>query len=189
MKNLTKLFFLTLIVGTVAVSCKEEENPIVNTNPLENGMEAILSRAAYSAFDEDGDGYELGFSFSSSKAGKISKLGLKLPQNGTYEVSLWDFDTKAKLDSVNVTNSDSSRFNYASISPRSIVAGKKYVVSVFTAGNDYFCASAPGLFPFTSGSITVFDQREDSVDETGFPDATIRTNNYCGIAGFVFQAD
>jgi len=180
------LFFF---IGIVATSCKKDKT---NNNPMETNMDVLLNRIAYHAFDESSTkSYELGFAFSSSKNGKISKLGLKLPENGTYEVSLWDFDSELKLDSVMVTNSDSSKFNYASITPRTIASGKKYVVSVNTTNKNYFCTTGTlvGLFPFTSGSITFYDQREDNLNSVGFPETYIRTNQYCGIAGFVFQAD
>lgn len=189
MKNLINLAVLFLLIGITATSCKKDKT---NNNPMETNMDAILTRTSYFAFDEAlSKSYEIGFSFSSSKNGKISKLGLKLPENGTYKVSLWDFDSEQKLDSVFVTNSDSSKFNYASITPRSITSGKRYVISVNTNYKNYFCSTGilVGLFPFTSGSITFFDQRAATLNTDNIPNLYVQTSNYCGIAGFVFQAD
>lgn len=192
MKKLTYSALLLLFISAMTLSCKKDEDDKGNPNPLEVGMEELLNRIGYEVYNEDPtDSYEIGFTFSSSKAGKISKLGLKLPENGSYEVSLWDDSTKVKLDSVMVNNTDSSKFNYASITPRSIVADKKYVVSVNTTNKDYFCSDGnlTGLFPFTKGSLTFYNQVEASVNTTTFPSGGNRTSSYCGIASFVFQAD
>lgn len=80
---------------------------------------------------------EVAYSFSSSKPGIITKLGVMLPDSGkTFVVSLWDSTTEDLLVQKNIRILDPNAFNYADLLPTNefqvIFPNHTYLVGVFT---------------------------------------------------------
>lgn len=177
---------LFLILGMTATSCKKEDK--INTNSKESGISTIVNVHTSWLANRD---FEDGYTFIVSKSGKILQLGARV-EAGTYKVSLWDYDTKTKLDSINVTVTDSTQFSYASIAPRSVVANKKYVVSVHTTSGKYafFMLNGTLTLPKTIGDITILDGRSSNIPTSGpFPEEYVSTDKVGGFADIIFQAD
>lgn len=99
--------------------------------------------------------FEVGFQFKSFKSGQITGLGIRLPDNDEYRVTLWNAETKEILANQQIVSS-SNIFVFEAINPVNIIAGVEYFVSVNT--NDYYIVknSQGGeldVFPIESGDI------------------------------------
>jgi hypothetical protein len=141
---------------------------------------------------EDSYSFEIGLTLVASKNGKITQLGGRLAERCVCKVSLWDFDTKQKLDSVFITIDDIKKFAYAAIDPITVTPGKKYVVSVNTyPKRDYFVFYSPAgydILPRTFGNITILEKRSNDSDDFSFPERPT-LKNFNGWADIVFVAD
>jgi len=105
--------------------------------------------------------WEQGNVFYSSENGMVSKLGAIFPVNGTYRVSLWDYEADTLLASANVICTDSTQLAYTAIVPVNITADKKYMLTNNTNGNPYYSyqlKSGYALdYPYSVANITILD--------------------------------
>lgn len=186
MKKTIYTAVLFLIFGMATTSCKKDST--TNTNAKESAFSSTFNSTNHESWLANRD-FETGFTFKTSKAGKILQLGAML-ETGSYKISLWDFDSKLKLDSVNVTVIDSTKFSYASITPRSIVANKKYVVSIHTLNGKITFINLGLILPFTIGSITITEGCLSNIPAYGpFPEQFVRNDEIMGVPDIIFQAD
>ncbi|WP_375445404.1 DUF4082 domain-containing protein [uncultured Fibrella sp.] len=74
--------------------------------------------------------FELGTAFSPSVDGKITKLGCKLTDAGSYRVTLWNFTTKAVLRQVTIEQSTPDKLTLETIDPLAVTKDSRYMVSV-----------------------------------------------------------
>lgn len=116
--------------------------------------------------------WELGQKLFFSKNGKITKLGCKMANTGNFRVSLWAFATKDLIAATTVTITDSTKFVYNTVSPISVTANTRYVVSVNNTYNGvgwtYYLyikksnTTGASIYPFTTGSVTYEALQEQS---------------------------
>ncbi len=192
MKRLT-LFFV-ICIGLL-IGCKKETGPATKTeNPIKTTIAAKSVVDTNFVYDFISN-LEEGYKFYPSRDGKITKLGCQMRNKGTYVVSLWNFATASLIAATSVNVTDTVNFFYNSISPTSITANTRYVVSIYIpAGslyNVYFKKSGstrPIIYPFTSGSITFEERREVSAISTStFPTNIIDQWAMVGVPDIQFE--
>lgn len=161
------LFLLSIFLITAIVSCKKaskggSQPPADANTPLRTAVNA--KNPADTIYKQNNSAANFGYKFYPLISGNVIKLGCRMPVSGSYEVSLWDFDSKSLLAKVTVTVTASTDFSYAAIPPLTITVNKRYVVSVNnvssgTAQPYYQLYKKPttalNLYPFTSGNIVV----------------------------------
>ncbi len=157
------LLGLTLFFG----ACKKDEEVIPTENPLASFL--ADSTTSVDIIEESEDAYELGYEFTSSKAATLTQLGARMPLAGTYQVTLWDVETKKSIVQANVTQAKDGVSASTTISKIAITAGKAYRISVYTAGKNFYeiypksnemevkaaKVSGTGMFPIVKGNITI----------------------------------
>lgn len=96
----------------------------------------------------------LGMKFRPQAPGNISRLGLRIPQNGTFQLNLFDCSTQTLVRTVNI-NATSNTWCYAAITPYALNAYQEvYCVLVLPANAVY----AYGYFspaPIISGNVEI----------------------------------
>ncbi|MEZ0610203.1 DUF4082 domain-containing protein [Fibrella sp. WM1] len=176
------LICLLSIVGLNA--CKKSDA----TKPAENAITSfITSETTVQATTRSSGPWELGIVFSASVAGKITQLGAKMPEPGTYRVIIWDFDSKQLLRQKTVEQTSPDKLTLEGIDALALTANKKYVISVNSqsAGTNkkYGVISKTNsteFMPFTKGSILVYNSCYSAVATATFPNsvANVKTEFY-----------
>lgn len=98
--------------------------------------------------------YELGYEFKAFKNGKVTALGVRLPDNGEFRVTLWNSNTEEVLATQNVM-STSGLISFEDITPVQISSGTRYFVSVNTNSYYSFTNSGNVIFPAESEDIII----------------------------------
>lgn len=161
------LLLLSVVLTTVFVSCKKgsngESQPPADANtPLRTAVNA--KNPADTIYKQNSSAANFGYKFYPLISGNVLKLGCRMPVSGSYEVSLWEFDSKTLLAKAAVTVTVATDFSYAAIPPLTITVNKRYVVSVNNmssgAAQPYYQlyklpTTSGNLYPFTSGNIVV----------------------------------
>ena len=186
--------FLLLAFLLALGSCKKKEE----TKPAENAITSFLAGESTLTLGTRTFGpYELGVVFSSSVAGKITQVGSKMPEPGTYRVIVWDFDTKQLLRQKIIEQTAPDKLVLDNLDALALTANKKYVISINSqsagANKKYAVASKTGgadFMPFTKGSILVHNACYSGVSTPTFPSAVLnlKTELY-GYPEFTFIAD
>jgi hypothetical protein len=146
-------------------------------------------------FPSFGSFYESGNKILFLKNGTITKLGCCSGNKGTFTVSFWDFETTSLLAATSITVTDTLQYFYKNITPISITANKRYVVSMNNSSGGsakdywiYYRKSGPGtiyanIYPFTSGNVTYEDARFKETSSPSFH------NSLLSPWSFICQAD
>lgn len=187
MKKATILSSLTLLTALCLVSCKKESvsAPEEASNDIETPLKTAVEAKspADSLYAQGNAPANFGFKFKSSMAGTIRKLGCRMPNTGTYTVTLWNLSNGQPMAQalVNVTNG--GQFTYAGVLPAvAIDANTSYVISVNNTSGGvakpyYQMFKKPNtvvnLYPFTKGHITI----EAPVYKSGLANAMPDYNN------------
>jgi len=157
-----KLIWSILIVTLSYTSCSkdDDDNIIVESAPqypmktlIESGHMELKNTKQNAAIQ-----FEAGYKFKSFKNGKITALGVRVPNNDEYRVTLWNFDTDEVLATVYI-NATSQLLSFEDITPVQISSGTNYVVSVNT--NDYYVFNDSGnvIFPAEAEDILITEYR------------------------------
>ncbi len=150
---------LTVIL-LMGCSKNEDEEIVVEATPqypmkslIESGHMELKNSKQNSAIQ-----FEAGYKFKSFKNGSIKALGVRVPDNGEYRVTLWNFDTEEVLATVNIT-ATSQLLSFQDVEPININSGVDYFVSVNT--NDYYIFNDSGnvIFPAESEDILITQYR------------------------------
>lgn len=176
-----KFVVLMLLAAVFTNGCKKDKT-VPSETPVKaaSGNRNLLD--SFVLFPSFGTSYEIGSKLYFTKNGKITKLGCRAGNKGTFAVSLWDFETSTLLASTSVTIEDSSRFTYKGITPLEIVKNKRYVVSLnLTSGGNpkdywlYYKKNSAGtdiefnVFPVTTGNTVIEDSRYAESSTPVFP--------------------
>jgi hypothetical protein len=152
------LFRFALLGAAVSLaSCK----PGDDSKPQENPVSGFIDGGTTTTGTRSSGPWELGIVISSSTNGKITQVGARMPEPGTYRITIWDAATKAVLRQKSVEQTAPDKLVLADIDALPVAANTtKLVVSVNSqsAGTNkkYFFASNGGSFlPFAKGSILV----------------------------------
>lgn len=183
-KHLTVALLSVFLLFSI-ISCKEKAPPVEEgfTNFLADSTMRIKITATNNPVY-----YEFGLKFQVLKEGKIVKVGTRLPNAGTYRVSIWDFAAKTVLLSQNVTQSQANQQAWSNISGLAIKADTEYFISVVANNwNDAYPKTGGNiLYPIIKGSVKVLGFGYASQPSaTATPRLPNMTNNLTSISGFV----
>ncbi len=195
-----KLFLATTLFTVFATSCKKDDTttttPVIVPKALETSVIAntfFINQPTTITATGTGS-YEYGFRFAVTQNGKITKLGSKMPQAGSYRVTLWDASVTPKviLGSATITQA-AGVSTLLAITPLSLTTGKDYFVSIWSNSQWYnLVPTAGGNFPYpiTTGSIIIkgYQWVSSAATPQAFP-TTVDNSYVAGLADFEFQAD
>lgn len=158
-----RIFFLAVMSILFFLSCedndiKTEEKPIIAllNQPglvIDTGQTAVQ--------------WIYGFSFSTTKDGKIKGLGMKLPTKGSYLVRLWNLDDDTLLKEETLTAITDHEVVYNTIPDIAIQKNIQLGVTI-QAGSFYKIRKTDNsdfTFPLQSGNIRLLSFRESKVSE------------------------
>lgn len=175
-------------------TCKKSDA----TKPAENPITSfITSETTIQSGVRTSGPWELGIVFSVSVAGKITQLGTKMPEPGTYRVIVWDFDSKQLLRQKTIEQSSPDKLTLDAIDALALTVNKKYVVSVNSqsAGTNKkyaytYKTGGTEFMPFTKGSVLVYNACYSSVATATFPNTTTNVKyEFYGFPEFTFIPD
>ncbi|OEK08491.1 hypothetical protein A8C32_03300 [Flavivirga aquatica] len=159
--KMQKLILGLIFLGILFISCSKnddeisiiEEEELAPQYPMKSVIESGHMQVNYQKVD-GASTFEIGYKFKSFKNGKITALGIRVPNNDVYRVTLWNVETETILTTANITSS-SGLLSFKDIEPININSGITYFVSVNT--NDYyqFTNSGNDLFPVESEDIII----------------------------------
>lgn len=185
--------FLLLVVLTNA--CKKDETTTPVTKPSENPMAKILEDKTWTEKSNAAINWELGYVFSTSVKGKISQMGCRMPEPGTYTVSIWEQGTKKLLRQKTVEQSSPEKFVLVNVDELTVEKDVKHVISINTviggkAKMFYTIANAnTNIFPIARGSILIQQSVYKVASTSTFPDGGSETGRMYGYADFTFIPD
>ncbi|MEX0288561.1 MAG: PKD domain-containing protein [Flavobacteriaceae bacterium] len=137
--------------------------------------------------------FEIGTLFRPKVKGQVLALRLKMPVNGSYQVNLWDTDTKTQLTSATIetTNTGSSR-TVDLPNPISLEKDKQYVITV--NANDWYLhideQDAQGnQFPKTYANIEIISTAFHEGQTSAYPDEDFPVNYIVRGPDILFAAD
>ncbi|MBC3758954.1 DUF4082 domain-containing protein [Hyunsoonleella sp. SJ7] len=181
--------FLTALVITISLSsCSKDDDgmPPVQADPqypmktlLENGIMDLKNTKVNWV-----NTYELGYEFKAFKNGKITALGVRIPDNGEFRVTLWNSDTEEILVTQNIT-STSGLMSFEDIAHVQITSGTRYFIAVNTNSYYQFNDSGNIVFPAESDDIMVLAYKGSLGNAQVLPPNDIKTA-YAGIVDIKF---
>lgn len=121
--------------------------------PMKTLMEEVHMEVKYTKVNWVNT-YEMGYEFKSFKNGKITALGIRIPDGGDFRVTLWNADTEEILVTTQVV-STSGLLSFEEINPIQIQSGVRYHVSVNTNSYYQFSDSGNILFPIEIGDFLI----------------------------------
>lgn len=155
--NTQKIILKLLIVLMTFSSCSKNDDEIIVVEaipqyPMKSLIESGHMQVTYEKVNDLT--LELGYKFKSFKNGKITALGIRVPNNDVYRVTLWNLETEEILSTKHITSS-SGLLSFEDIEAVDINSGTNYYVAINT--NDYYQFSSPdtGLFPVEAEDILI----------------------------------
>jgi hypothetical protein len=169
---------LIVLLGAVALSgCSKGDSAKPSENTITQYLDA--NAGTLTTGTRSSGPWELGVVFSATVAGKITQLGAKMPDPGTYRVIVWDFDTQAILRQKTVEQSSPATLTLADVDALDLTPNKKYLISINSqsggTNKKYHFASKSGggdWLPFTKGSILVYNACYSYLATATFPSQT-----------------
>ena len=149
--NFNLALSLPLFASLAIFSCSKSSDAV----PAETPLTSFLADSTVKITKQSGGYFEYGQKFQSIKAGKITRLGVRNPNPGTYRVAIWDADTKTVVATKTVEQTTANTQSWNDISPLSIEANKKYYVTYLSNNWFYVTPKTGGNFsyPFTKNNI------------------------------------
>lgn len=191
----TQLIVLLFVSLLALTDCKDKEEKV---KPSEKPLTTFLTEENGFEMKERGSGpWELGVVFSASVPGKITQLGSKMPEPGSYRVLIWEYDTKNLLRQKTVEQTSPNKLTLENVDELILEPNKKYVISINSqiggVNKKYFyaaTASSSNFMPFTVGSILVHEACYTSVATVEFPgNVTAVKYELYGFPEFTFIPD
>ncbi|MFO7256225.1 MAG: DUF4082 domain-containing protein [Bacteroidota bacterium] len=199
MRTRTWIRFVLLASLPVFLGCKDDDKEITPTpKEPENPITTFLEESDDLAEGTRTSGpWELGVLFTASVPGKITQVGSKMPEPGSYRVIIWDYDTEEILRQKTVEQTAPGILKLYDIEPLLIEDNKKYIISINTrdsgVNKPYYYAVKTGggdFVPFTRGSILVHEACYTSTSAAEMPAAvTDVTYELYGFPEFTFIPD
>ncbi|TAE29632.1 MAG: DUF4082 domain-containing protein [Cytophagales bacterium] len=175
-----------------------DQNPFRTVKPTENPVTNFLDSETGNTISTRTTGpWELGMVFSSSVNGKITKIGSRMPEPGTYRIIIWDFDSKQALRQKSISQTAADKLEMTDVEWLTLTPNKKYVISINSQGDGinkkYAVVNKTGgveFLPFARGSILVYNTCSRNTATPAFPDGTQNVKNELyGFVDFMFEAD
>ncbi|MBJ6368669.1 DUF4082 domain-containing protein [Snuella sedimenti] len=185
-----KIVLNLILIGILFTSCsKDDDLDVIEQTPqypmktlIETGHMELKSTMQQWVFS-----FEVGYKFKAFKNGKITALGIRVPNNDTYRVTLWNAETEEVLVTKNIVSS-SGLLSFEAINPVNVTSGVAYFVSVNT--NDYYTFNDSGnvMFPVESGDILItgYGVRSGTNPDQVMPTQYSKTS-YVGVVDIKFM--
>ena len=154
-----KLILSTIILTTLATSCKKdkEDAPVVSSE--ENPIPTFLSSTGHdhkSIVHNYANSFEEDFSFKATVKREIKTLVIKLPTvTRSFRITIWDNVSKAILRTENMNIPAANSITNFTIPTFNIVKDNEYFISMNTI-NDYVRSRTDNAvipYPITEGNI------------------------------------
>ncbi|SDX99383.1 protein of unknown function [Lutibacter oricola] len=161
MKTLKSILVLAVLISTI-ISCSkndEEDELILTVDPQYPLKELIFNGEVEQVYTYINKPFklEVGYKFKTFKNGEITALGVRLPDNESYRVTLWNADTEEILATQQVLSS-AGILSFENIEAVQITSGTNYFVSVNTSDYYSFKNAESGeidIFPIESGDVLI----------------------------------
>ncbi len=150
MKKLLIPFFL---LGLLINACKKDEVVTAAETPLASFF--ADSTVKFGAKVVNSSYYEYGQRFQVSKAGKITRLGVRTPSPGVYRLAIWDVATKTLISQKTVELTSGNIQTWGDITPQPLEANKQYYIT-YLANNWNEARPKTGSsfsYPIVKGSV------------------------------------
>ena len=132
----TKSFYFLFLIASAATffHCKDKDEPVLEESPLltffdEPGIFVDTTESSGTIWD-------YGFEINPLTSGRITKLGVRVPKPGDYQVVLWDISgaNPVQLRSATITigASDIHTSKFATITPVQVAKDARLVVSILS---------------------------------------------------------
>lgn len=183
--KIQKLILALVILS--ALSCSKDDDAITVDSSPEYPMKTLMEEGAMELKSTKINGintHEIGYRFKPFKNGKITALGVRVPENDTYRVTLWNADTQEILKTAYVT-STSGLLSFEDIEPIQIQSGTEYFIAVNT--NDYYVFNDNGnsIFPVESNNVLIVGYSAQFGANQALPQSVIKTA-YLGMVDIKF---
>ena len=189
-----KLLFLAATALVLSTSCKKSDDPVVKPAEASPVNKTFFLNIPVT-FNATGSGnYEYGFKFNVTQNGRVTKLGCRMPDAGTYRVTIWDASVTPQvvLGSANITQA-AGALTFQGITQVALTTGKDYFVSVWSSGKWYeIRPSTAAAFPFPVSIGSVSLKGYQWIGSPSLPQKfpTIAETTYvAGLPDFEFQPD
>lgn len=160
MKHLIRLSFVLFTVLMLSCGKSSTVNKITENPIAALFADTVLSDTSKNGLSKNQGSFpEFGYEFSVTKAGNVTQLGCKIPDNGTVRVTLWQLEDTVSIAQLNITV-DSGVVKYSNLtSPVALVVGKMYAISVMSK-DLYFQNRHTGdpvdyPYPITKGNVVI----------------------------------
>lgn len=152
-----KLVWGLIFIGIVLTGCSKNDEEIIIEAEPQYPMKTLIESGHMelkNTMPNWINHFEVGYKFKTFKNGKITALGIRVPENDDFRVTLWDADTEEIILSKQIT-STSGLLSFEDIEPVNIESGVTYFVSVNT--NSYYTFNDGGnvIFPIESGDVLI----------------------------------
>ncbi len=157
MKNL-KCILLFSLLSLCFFNCSNDDNGnSVTTGDPHYPMKSFLESGAVQINQTQVNStvtFELGYRFKSFKNGQITALGIRVPDNESYRVTLWNMDTEEILAIANI-QATAELLSFEDIAPVSVESGVDYFVSLSTSDYYRFGDNGNTIFPTEQDDIII----------------------------------
>lgn len=188
MKNFKKTIFACLLVTIIftITSCDKTES-----TPSQNFLESFLADSLYKKPSINSSGtsfFDFGLNFQTNKPGKITKVGVRCPNAGTYKATLWDATTKTIIFTKSIEQEQATTKKWVSVDPLVLEANKKYTFTLLSNNWYQYATKAAITFPYTKNNIVFLGYSWISTT-TGVNKFPLNNDNsyYAGDVDFTFQ--
>lgn len=184
-----------LFLTVLTTSCSKKDDPVV-VKPAESipVNKTFFLNIPVTIIASGSGNYEYGMKFSVTQNGKITKLASRMPEAGTYRITLWDASVTPKvvLGSANITQG-AGELKLEAITPVSLTTGKDYFISVWSSVKWYEIrpsTAASFTYPINIGSISLkgYQWVSTAASPQTFP-TNPESTYVAGLPDFEFQPD
>ena len=186
MKNLTS-GFLFLLLFTIFGCGSDKET--ITIQPSQFPMKTLIENGILDQQSSvnSPNTFEVGYQFKTFKNGKIVSVSIRVPANGAYRVSLWNFETQQLLNTQQVQSSN-GLISTQEISPVQIESSVDYFVSVNTSDYYVFNKGGDPIFPSDIGDVLVKGYGTYLGTNQNLP-TSFSTTSYLGMVDIEFVPD
>lgn len=154
-----KIFLFATAATVFFASCKKDDDAVAKPAETSPVTKTFFQTIPVTIAATGSGNYEYGFKFGVTQNGKVTKLGSRMPDAGTYRVTLWDASVtpKVAIGTASITAA-AGVITFQSISPVNLVTGKDYFVSIWSSGRWYEIKPATASafsYPINIGSISI----------------------------------
>ncbi|MCX6318484.1 MAG: DUF4082 domain-containing protein [Bacteroidetes bacterium] len=191
------LCLAVILFAATFTSCKKDDpDPVPTPKAVESAPvnKTFFVNTPVTIQATGAGNYEYGMKFTVTQNGKVTKLASRMPQAGTYRVTLWDASAtpKVAIGTASITQT-AGALTYQSITPVSLTTGKDYFISVWSSGQWYEIRPIGGgtfAYPIVIGSVSLSGYQWAGTPASPQTFPTNSDNTYvAGLPDFEFQPD